>query len=212
MFRTLTIAATLLATSASAQAISFNNWTEQRLKVLSSNDYSQSGGTLGIASDNTVSLLWTRVPDQMRGATSASWSWSVSESVPPTNLSRKGGDDRNIAVYFLFAPDAAVAELAGADIRALLGRRDVRILQYVWGGNNAVGSVIPSPYGEPGTGVTIPLRQADTGQMNVSVNLTGDLTRAFGSAPGALVGMAVSADSDDTQSMIRAQVSGLVVE
>ncbi|MBT8410612.1 MAG: DUF3047 domain-containing protein, partial [Octadecabacter sp.] len=34
---------------------------------------------------------------------------------------------------------------------------------------------------------------------------------AFGGAPGALVGIAVSADSDDTNSAIRASVSNLAV-
>ncbi|MBS1303127.1 DUF3047 domain-containing protein [Loktanella sp. SALINAS62] len=212
MLRTLTIAATFLATTATAEAISFANWNEQRLKLLSSNDYTQSGGTLGIRSDNTVSILWTRLPQPLWDATRAQWNWQVTQSVPPTDLGRKGGDDRNIAVYFLWLPAGAAAAASQADIRSLLGRDDVRIIQYVWGGNNAVGQPIPSPYGVAGTAVTIPLRQADTGQDSVTVDLAADHARAFGSAPGALVGMAVSADSDDTVTMIEAQVSGLRVE
>ncbi|WP_375281366.1 DUF3047 domain-containing protein [Pseudooctadecabacter sp.] len=55
------------------------------------------------------------------------------------------------------------------------------------------------------------LRSAGTGSHSESVNLASDFASAFGGQPGALVGIAVSADSDDTGSNIRAQVSNLAV-
>ncbi|WP_386683221.1 DUF3047 domain-containing protein [Loktanella sp. R86503] len=206
----LPLAAALIvaASAATAGPVSFANWQEQRLSLFGSNDYS-FGQSLSLASNGTVSIAWGRAPQADWGATSASWSWNVTQSVPATDLSRKGGDDRNIAVYFVFVPQAVAAELANADIRALLGRSDVRVLQYAYGGNNAIGSVLPSPYGTAGTGVTIPLRQAGTGAFSESVNLAADYTRAFGGAPGALIGLAVSGDSDDTKTSIAATVSGL---
>ena len=204
----LVAALILAATAATAGPVGFANWKEQRLSLFGSNDYS-FGSSLGLASNGTVSIAWGRAPQADWAATSASWSWNVTQSVPATDLSRKGGDDRNIAVYFVFVPQAVAAELASADIRALLGRSDVRVLQYAYGGNNAVGSVLPSPYGTAGTGVTIPLRQAGTGAFNERVNLAADYTRAFGGSPGALIGLAVSGDSDDTKTSIAATVSGL---
>ena len=213
MTRTLTAALTialpiLAATTATAGPITFANWQEQRLSLFGSNDYS-FGQTLQMVSDGSVSIAWGRVPQGDWGARAASWTWDVTEGVPPTDLSRKGGDDRNLAVYFVFVPQAVAADLASADIRALLGRDDVRVLQYAYGGNNAVGAVLPSPYGTPGTGVTIPLRQAGTGSHGESVNLAADYARAFGGAPGALIGLAVSGDSDDTKSRIVAAVGRL---
>ena len=214
MFRpVLTATCLVLAMGATAEQIGFADWTEQRIKLLSSNDYTQGEDTLSFVSENTISLLWTRLPESLAKATTASWDWSVSQSVPPTDLSQKGGDDRNIAVYFLWVPDEVVPELQDAEIRSLIGRDDVRVLQYVWGGNNPVGEPIPSPYGNPETGVTIPLRQADTGEESVTVDLMADFARAFDREnPGSLIGMAVSGDSDGTESLIEAQVSGLVVE
>ena len=214
MFRpVLTATCLVLATGAAAEQIGFADWTEQRIKLLSSNDYTQGEDTLSFVSENTISLLWTRLPDSLAKATTASWDWSVSQSVPPTDLSQKGGDDRNIAVYFLWVPDEVVPELQDAEIRSLIGRDDVRVLQYVWGGNNPVGEPIPSPYGDPETGVTIPLRQADTGEESVTVDLMADFARAFDREdPGALIGMAVSGDSDGTESLIEAEVSAVVVE
>jgi hypothetical protein len=211
MIRTLSLLSVLAAGPALAGPVDFaNGWSEQKLSLFSSNDY-RFGNTLSMVSDGSVSIAWTRLPEAEWGARAATWTWTVEQSVPPTDLSRKGGDDRNISLYFVFVPQAVAADLSGAGIRALLGRDDVRVIQYAWGGNNPVGGVIASPYGTPGTGVTIPLRQADTGSHSESVDLAADYARAFGGAPGALVGLAVSGDSDDTSSVIRAALGGLVL-
>ncbi len=204
-----TLALALLATPLTAGPVSFaSGWAEQKLSLFSSNDY-RFGNTLSMVSDGSVSIAWTRLPQAEWGASAASWAWTVEQSVPPTDLSRKGGDDRNISVYFVFVPQSAAAGLEGAGIRSLLGRDDVRVIQYAWGGNHARGQLIRSPYGKPGTGVTIALRQAGTGSHSESVNLAGDYSRAFGGEKGALIGMAVSGDSDDTNSMIRAALGNM---
>ena len=57
--------------------------------------------------------------------------------------------------------------------------------------------------------MTIPLRQAGTGSVSESVNLAADYARAFGGTKGALIGLAVSGDSDDTNTVIKATVSNL---
>ena len=205
-----TLALALLATPLAAGPVSFSSgWQEQRLSLFSSNSYS-FGSQLSMTSDGSVSIAWTRLPRSEWGARAASWAWTVEQSVPPTDLSRKGGDDRNISVYFVFVPEAVAPSLEGAGIRSLLGRDDVRVIQYAWGGNHARGQVIPSPYGRGG--VTIPLRQASTGSHSESVDLAADYARAFGGAPGALIGLAVSGDSDDTSSMIRAALGNLVLK
>jgi hypothetical protein len=201
----------LSAATAHAGPVSFSNgWAEQRLRLFSSNEYT-FGDTLGIYSDGSVSLAWTQLPRGEWGARAARWNWSVAETVPPTDLSLKGGDDRNISVYFVFLPPDQAAAAEGANIRSLLGNDNVRVLQYAWGGNHARGQVIPSPYGPAGQGVTVALRQASTGNHEENVDLARDYAAAFGGTPGALVGLAVSADSDDTNSKIRAALSGLVL-
>ena len=207
-----TLVAALIASPAVAGTITFNDgWQEQRLSLFSSNDYVFGEGLL-MESAGTVSIAWTRLPEAEWDAASASWSWTVDESVPPTDLSVKGGDDRNLSVYFVFVPQDVAPDLADADIRALLGRDDVRVMQYAWGGSNPVGEVIPSPYGEAGSGVTIPLAQAGTGSRMEQVDLAADYDRAFGGEAGALIGLAVSGDSDDTESRIVASMSAITLE
>lgn len=199
----------ILTTAASAGPIGFSNgWKEQRLSLFSSNDYT-FGANLGLVSDGSVSIAWTRVGQGDWASSRASWDWTVDQSVPATNLAKKGGDDRNISLYFVFVPEGMAPKLRKANIRSLLGNDDVRIIQYAWGGNHKRGQVIPSPYGPRGQGVTIALRQAGTGAKSESVDLAADYARAFGGAKGALVGLAVSGDSDDTNSVIRAAIGNL---
>ncbi|WP_296419705.1 DUF3047 domain-containing protein [Pseudooctadecabacter sp.] len=210
-FLSLALPLAVVASTAVAGPISFGNgWNEQRLQIFSSNDYGFNGNSMSIASDGAVSLAWTRTNRSDWGSTAASWNWGVSQSVPATDLRRKGGDDRNISVYFVFLPEADAVNMEGANIRQLNGNPNVRILQYVWGGNHSRGSIQNSPYA-PGQGANVILRSAGTGSHSESVNLASDFASAFGGQPGALVGIAVSADSDDTGSSIRAQVSNLAV-
>lgn len=198
----------IAATALHAGPVSLSSgWNHQRLQLFNSNDYS-FGNTLGIASDGAVSLAWKPMPRSEWGARAASWSWSVEQSVPATDLRRKGGDDRNISVYFVFLPEGDAVALEGAGIGRLQRNPNVRILQYSWGGNHSRGAVLDSPYA-PGQQAIVAMRQAGTGSHSESVDLARDFAAAFGGQPGALVGVAVSADSDDTDSMIRASLSGL---
>lgn len=202
----------LSATAAFSGPISFgSDWREQRLQLFNSNDYGFNGATMTIESDGAVSLAWARTTQSDWNATRASWSWAVDQSVPGTDLSRKGGDDRNISVYFVFLPDEDAIALRGASIRRLNGNDNVRILQYVWGGNHGRGTIQDSPYA-PGQGANVILRAAGTGRHSESVNLASDFASAFGENMGVLVGVAVSADSDDTDSPIVASVSNLAVQ
>ncbi len=206
----LALAASLLtAPAVMAEQISFNkSWKEQKFSLFSKNKYSFKGSTLGVASDGAVSMAYRAVPEGLWGASKASWRWSVDQSVPATDLRKKGGDDRNLAMYVVFLPEAEAQKLKGAGIRKLLSSNAARVLVYVWGGNHGRGKQLASPY-LGNRGKTVVLRNAGTGSHSENVNLASDFKRAFGGAQGAVVGIAVSADSDDTKSKVRGAISGL---
>ncbi len=200
------LAFALIPAMAAAAPLSFDgSWKEQGFLRLFSNDYSQGGGTLSVVSDGTVSLLWRAVPQGSQGATRASWGWSVAEGVPATDLSRKGGDDRNLSIYFAWTDAETATRLNPNRAGRLLRDENTRIIAYVWGGNAGRGTLLNSPY-LPGL-KTIVLRSAGNGQHVEQVDLAADYARAFGGTPGVLVGMGVSADSDDTDTLIRASVT-----
>lgn len=169
------------------------------------------GMRLAIEGDASASLIYRAVPEAARGARRAAWNWTVSESVPPTDLSRRGGDDRNISVYFVFMDAAAAAGLSpDTSPQRLLSSRSARSLLYVWGGAHPAGAMLPSPYLR-GRGMTVALRPAGTGAARAEVDLVRDHAAAFGAPPELLVGLAVSADSDDTNSRLRASLSDLIL-
>lgn len=201
-----------LAMSLSAQAkgpVAFDTaWQEQTFPRLDANSYGFGGNRLTLRSDGSVSLAWRALEPAFWSARTAAWEWAVTTGTPPTDLGRKGGDDRNIALYFVFLPQDKATRAAGAGIARLLRDRDARVLVYVWGGDHRRGQMLDSPY-LGNRGKTIVLRGAGTGAHDESVDLDADFSRAFGGTPQALVGVAVSGDSDDTDSSIAARVEGL---
>lgn len=191
-----------------AEEIAFSGWTHQKFSLLGGNTWRQDGRELSVESNGSVSLLWRAIPKTSWQAASASWNWSVDVGVPPTDLSQKGGDDRNLSFYVIFAPQNVAEVTEGMGIRKLLENPDIRVLMYVWGGTHDRGKVVPSPY-LGARGKTIVLRPAGLGQHNEDVDLRADLNRVYGRSDFALIGVAVSADSDDTETRIMARMSSL---
>ena len=203
----LAVAALVLSPlSAVSETLPFDKaWKKQGFLRLRSNKFSLGGESLQVSSNGTVSLIYRRVPEELWGSRSASWKWAVSQSVGPTDLTVKGGDDRNLALYFVFLEAESAPALAKLSARKLLRHPDVRALVYVWGGDYAPETVLYSPYG-PETLRTVIKRSAGTGEFRETVDLVADFQRAFGREPGVLVGLGITADSDDT----RGKISGVV--
>jgi len=204
----LILACALTASPLPALAQQLGGWTEQKFSLFSSNTWEQGRDRVNVASDGTASMIWTALPEAEWDTRGASWTWSVASSVPPTTLDRKGGDDRNLSMYFVFMPAGIARKNQGASITRLLKVDEARVLMYVHGGSAARGALLSSPY-LGARGRTIDLRGSGTGQNSETVDLAADYARAFGGSATSLVGLALSADSDDTDGQIRASLSGL---
>jgi hypothetical protein len=231
MIRQALFAATALATLAlpldSARAspvpVAFGpsleqaGWEAITFRWLSETQYAATDvNTLSVVAEGSSSVISRRLPEQAFDATRASWRWRVDEGVPATDLSRKGGDDRALAIYFAFAPerDRAGAAEGRASLRNLLLTGRGKLLVYVWGGEGARGEILQNPY-TPGSGVYIIQRPAETATgswLSEEVDLHADYARAFGGEAGVLVGVAVASDSDDTRSRNVAAIADLIVQ
>lgn len=197
---------------ANAETVAFDGgWKSVNFRSIPKTKYGFGGGTLSIDASKSSSVIYKPVPQGARDATKANWNWSVQTSVPPTNLAKKGGDDRNIALYFVFT-DEKTAKRAGKspNIKRLLTKRSSRMLIYVLGGEHGAGSYVPSPYFS-GRGTTIVKRSAGTGSFSENVDLAADYRRAFGTEPQVLVGLAVSSDSDDTGTNSQSSLSSIAL-
>lgn len=192
-----------------AAALDFDAaWTHQTFPRQEPNSYGLAQDHLDIVSDGSVSLLIREVPMTLWTAQEARWTWEVTQSVPVTDLGQRGGDDRNLAIYFVFFPERTADQLRGASPRRILTNRAARILVYTWGGGQSGRRVFPNPWLD-GQGFTIALRPAGTGSFNEAADLRSDFAEAFGAEAGALFGVGVSSDSDDSDSAVRAKISGL---
>lgn len=196
-------------TGAHAETIAFDkSWKKQGFFNFFSNKYDLRGSKLGVSSDGTVSLIYRAAPETVQSAKKAAWNWAVSQTVPTTNLLKKGGDDRNLALYFVFADQATAKALKGKSAARLLSNKNVKAISYIWGGDLPKGKVFDSPY-SPSSLKIISKRGAMTGSFGEEVNLAADYKRAYGVEPDVLLGLAITADSDDTDSMIQAEISNL---
>ena len=201
------------ATLAQGATISFSGWQAWTFGGITPTRYGASGSTLSIDAQGSSSVLYGVVPRAARQASRAAWQWQVSQGVGPTDLARRGGDDRAIALYFVFVDEATAARFSDTtpSMSRLMGMRGGRTLIYVWGGNAARGAILNSPYLRS-RGKTVVLRPAGTGAWIIeSVDLAADYARAFGGRKETLVALGVSSDSDDTNAVNRAAIRNLVL-
>jgi DUF3047 family protein len=165
--------------------------------------------TLRVSTDASAGMLWRRVDEPLRKASAALWRWRVSEGVVPTDLSKRGADDRALAVYFVFG---AAADFTRGPL-ALLGSPSVTVLVYVFGGDKPRGAIVPSPHmGKRGKFIVLRPADAQKGAwFDENVDLAQDYARAFGVQSPLLLAVAISSDSDDTRGRNRAELRDLVV-
>lgn len=168
--------------------------------------------TVIVQTNAGVGVLWHPVPRKVSKASKARWRWRVTKGVGPTDLTKKGGDDRTLAVYFAFTDEkVAVKDI---DLMDLLRHKRGEVLMYVWGSGVKPGTMLPLPY-FGGRGRTVVKRAANTKSgvwFDEKVDIRGDFRRAFGRAPGRLVAIAVSSDADDTGGLNVAAVADLCVK
>jgi hypothetical protein len=176
-------------------------------------------GTGGVRIEGTGqgSFIWRPASGP---AACLTWRWRVEEGPPPTDLTRRGGDDRAVAIAVGFAgygpgtPLATRAQLALAQAAAGDHRLPRSILMYVWGGTGQEappGRFFTSPWTAGISRIQI-LAPATTqaGWREERVNLAADWRSAFGGSDvPQLQEIMIATDADDTGSRVRAEIEGL---
>lgn len=212
----LAVAATFAAAPAFASCVSIApglpGWERIDFDDIPPNTWSEDGGAVVASSNGSASLLYTSAPG---GALPVlTWKWRVDQGVPATDLTRKGGDDRSVALTVGFAYDPSNASMgermkrvvveavAGADAPG-------RVIEFVWGGLQPVGSRAQSPYsGSAGQLVTMRSSDEPTGQWQTErVDLAALYGDIWGSAAPPVTRIALTADSDDTRGSSSARVA-----
>lgn len=146
-------------------------------------------------------------PDDLR---SVRFSWKVPDLIAQADMALRESDDSPVRIVLAFEGDrskfssknAMLSELA----RALTGEEmPYATLMYVWCNTRQPGSVIVNPRTDRIRKLVV---ESGAGKLRQWVdyerNIRADYEKAFGEAPGALVGIGIMTDSDNTRSTTQA--------
>lgn len=141
---------------------------------------------------------------------SVRFSWKVPDLIAQADMALRETDDSPVRIVLAFEGDrskfspknAMLSELA----RALTGEElPYATLMYVWCNTRQPGSVIINPRTDRIRKLVV---ESGTGKLKQWVdyerNIRADYEKAFGEAPGALVGIGIMTDSDNTRSTTQA--------
>ena len=206
------LAAAPAAAATSLEDLAGSGWTHGTYQGVRPAQFTATpDGALRIQADSTGSFVWRRISGVVQ---CLSWRWRVEFGPPPTDVTRRGGDDRAIAVAVGFAgfpPRAGAWQRAQHAIaQGAAGSHTLprAVLIYIWGGTGTEPSRFYSPW-LGGLGKVHSLRHArsQTGQwFDERVDLDADWRAAFGGDPPLLQEIAIGTDVDDTRSRLDARI------
>lgn len=138
------------------------------------------------------------------------WRWKVSRLVSRGDPATREGDDFAVRVYVTFDLDPAslpVGERLKLSLAKMMyGERiPLAVLCYVWDARTPRDAILPNAYTDRVRMVIAESGAARVGRwIALERNVREDYRRAFGSEPGAVNGVIVSSDTDNTGESLEA--------
>lgn len=189
-------------------------WTHQQFpgKAATRFDYVRLDGrdVLAVRADASASMLRRELRVEPAELGRVSFSWKVADLIAQADLALRDKADAPVRVVLVFegdrsrlsARDAALSEL----VRAVTGEElPYATLMYVWCNQRAPGTVIGSARTSRIRKLVVESGRDRLAQwVDYERDIRADFVQAFGEAPGALVGIAVMTDTDNTRSQARA--------
>jgi hypothetical protein len=217
----LVLLAPLLGGAASpgdtAPELAAAGWRKVQWRGISPAEFAATAGGIRVRANGQGSFIARPLAG---AATCLAWRWRVDAGPPATELTRRGGDDRALAVAVGFAgfgPEADFAtraKHAAAQAAVSQARLPRSVLTYVWGGTGREGGggFFPSPW-SAGISMLRVLQPADAprGQwIEQRVDLGADWRAAFrGGEVPPLLELIIATDADDTGARVDAQVEDI---
>lgn len=163
-----------------------------------------------VTATSSASMLRTALRIEPQELGSVRFSWKVPQLIAQADMALREADDSPVRVILAFEGDrsrfsarnAALSELT----HALTGEpMPYATLMYVWCNKRKPGTVITNPRTDRIRKVVV---ESGAGHLNrwleYERDIRADYERAFGEAPGALVGIAIMTDTDNTRSTAKA--------
>lgn len=132
------------------------------------------------------------------------FSWKVPALIPHANLDERAGDDSPVRVVLVFEGDRSTFSAKNAMLSelalTLTGEAlPYATLMYVWGNHSAPGTLIVNRRTDRIRALLLESGGGSLGRwLDYERDVVADFTAAFGEAPGALVGIGLMTDTDNT--------------
>lgn len=159
---------------------------------------------------SSASMLRQKVRIESADLGHVRFSWRVPELIAQADMALREADDSPVRVVLAFEGDrsrfstknAMMSEL----VHALTGEElPYATLMYVWCNQRAPGSVIASPRTDRIRTLVVESGPGGLDRwLDYERNIRADFEKTFGEAPGALVGIGIMTDTDNTRSTIQA--------
>jgi hypothetical protein len=166
--------------------------------------------TISAHADGSASMLRQKVRIEPEELARVRFSWKVPGLIPLADMAVRDTDDAPVRIVLAFEGDrsrlsprdAALSELA----RALTGEEmPYATLMYVWCNKREPGSVIVNPRTDRIRKLVVESGARRLNQwLDYERDIRADFERAFGEKPGALVGIGIMTDGDNTHSSTQA--------
>jgi len=165
----------------------------------------ETGSCLRGESRGTASALQLPLGDEAAAGGYLAWRWKVDGPVPGADLNRREGDDSpaRVTVAFRVPADASFRERARHRLARMRFGDDApaAAITYLWGGTEAAGSILPSPYSQRVALVVLRNQGDPPGHwLSEARDIREDYRSFFGGEPPPIAGIALMTDSDDTGS------------
>ncbi|MDF2463080.1 MAG: hypothetical protein K0Q43_1315 [Ramlibacter sp.] len=165
---------------------------------------------IAVQASSSASMLRTKVRIEPVDLAGVRFSWKVPELIAGADLAARDTDDSPVRIVLFFEGDrsrfspreAMTAEL----VRAVTGEEmPYATLMYVWCNRREPGTVINSPRTTRVRTMVVESGNRNLNQwLDYERDIRADYQRAFGEAPGALLGIGIMTDSDNTRSTAQA--------
>lgn len=194
-------------------------WSPQLLPTKAATTYraQQHAGREAIAAtaNGSASLLRRQVRIEPAGLGRLQLSWMVEQLIADADMAARDRDDSPVRVVLAFEGDRSrfsARDAAASELSQLLTGEPLpyATLMYVWCNRRPAGTLIENPRTSRIRKLVLESGAGALGRWRDYVrDVRADYERAFGEPPGALVGVALMTDADNTRARVRAWYGAL---
>ena len=166
--------------------------------VLSANSKTAASGLAVKLKPKKAANLWLQ------------WEWKALSAIPEADNSEGVRDDAPLRILVAFDGNKSklsLKEKMNFEMANLISGQEMpyATLMYIWSGKSAVGTIIPNAHTSRIKMIVVDSGWDNLGQWHKHQrDLSEDYKRAYGEAPGDVIGIALLTDTDNTKSETRA--------